>query len=133
MDGVEGEVYINGGQTMDEVVRAWQVVRQASAVVWDWDCGNWGEVGFKRDEHPQRQMVLWMKIAACYLHFTKGRKLGHERKREVLEVVVALFNGVTPATTMPAAEVAAMQRAIREGAAQGELEQLMKKAGMASR
>ncbi|MHB2021413.1 MAG: hypothetical protein ACYCW6_31150 [Candidatus Xenobia bacterium] len=132
VDGVEGEVYINGGARLEETVRAWGVVQQASQVVWDWDFGNWDE-GFKRDDNPQRQMVLWLKIAACYLYFTKGRKLGHERKREVLEVVIALFNGVKPATTMPPHEVAAMQRQIKAGVAQGELDQLLRKAGQVSK
>ena len=52
------------------------------------------EDGFRHDMHPEREIAIWLHLRECYLHFTGGRPLTLDQKRDIFEVIVlASFNG----------------------------------------
>jgi hypothetical protein len=42
---------------------------------------------FRRIELPHADMFVWLMMAGRYLHFTRGRKLGQEQKRDIFRVI----------------------------------------------
>jgi hypothetical protein len=52
------------------------------------DVAKW-EDDFRRDMHPEREMAIWSDVATHYLHFTEGRDLRLDQKRDILSVLMA--------------------------------------------
>lgn len=52
--------------------------------------------GFKRDQHPEREIEWWEHLSACYLEFIKSRKLTHEQIDAVFTALFLLGNGEEP-------------------------------------
>jgi hypothetical protein len=50
------------------------------------------EDGFRRDTHPDREINIWLCMGQAYLHFTDGRDLDLEQKRDIFAVVLACIN-----------------------------------------
>lgn len=51
--------------------------------------------GFKRDLNPEREIVIWERIACVYLEYIKMQELSSEQKRFVFDVIVLLSMGCT--------------------------------------
>ena len=51
------------------------------------------EDDFRHDLHPEREMLFWCRVGKVYEHFTKGRVLDLEQKKDVYRAVLAIANG----------------------------------------
>jgi hypothetical protein len=50
--------------------------------------------GFRHDRNPDRELGIWANIAGAYRHFTAGRTLNIDQKRDILRfLIVAFVNG----------------------------------------
>jgi hypothetical protein len=51
------------------------------------------EDDFRRDRHPEREMLFWCRVSKVYDHFTKGRSLDLEQKKDIYRAVFTIANG----------------------------------------
>ncbi|WP_048043227.1 hypothetical protein [Methanosarcina mazei] len=51
--------------------------------------------GFKRDLNPEREIVIWQRIACVYLEYIKMQELTSEQKHFAFDVIVLLSMGCT--------------------------------------
>jgi hypothetical protein len=45
------------------------------------------EHGFRCDREPEREIVLWLRMAEAFEHFTAGRDLDAEQRRDLFAVI----------------------------------------------
>ena len=50
--------------------------------------------GFQRDQHPEREVVWWERVARCYTDFTAKKTLPSEQKQAAFKVIFGLFGGL---------------------------------------
>jgi hypothetical protein len=50
------------------------------------------EDGFRRDDHPEWEIAVWLHMGRAYRHFIGGRALSAEQKREIFDVILAAVN-----------------------------------------
>jgi len=50
--------------------------------------------GFQRDQHPEREIMWWERVARCYTDFTAKEALSLEQKQAAFKVMFGLFSGL---------------------------------------
>jgi hypothetical protein len=51
------------------------------------------EDDFRRDLHPEREMLFWCRVCRVYEHFTKGRGLELGQKKDIYRAVFTIAYG----------------------------------------
>jgi hypothetical protein len=52
------------------------------------------EDGFRRDENADKEIAMWVQMAYAFEHFTQGRKLSFEQRKDIFNVIgTAVNNG----------------------------------------
>jgi hypothetical protein len=99
--GIDGEVWVAAETLKDsdyrhppfpEDVRA--LIRRLHEVfkdVYPQTVEEW-EDGFRRDQHPEREIAIWQRMADIYTHFTEGRSLNSDQKKDIFQVILACVN-----------------------------------------
>ncbi len=99
--GIDGEVWVAAETLKDshyrhppfpEEIRA--LIRRLQEVfkdVYSQTVEEW-ENGFKEHLHPEREIAIWQRMAKIYTHFTEGRSLNSDQKRDILQVILACVN-----------------------------------------
>jgi hypothetical protein len=49
---------------------------------------------FQRDQHPEREVVWWERVAHCYTEFTAKSNFPLEQKQAAFKVIFGLFGGL---------------------------------------
>lgn len=50
------------------------------------------EDGFRYDMNPKKEIGLWLLMGHCFLHFTRGRSLNFEKRKNIFDVILATVN-----------------------------------------
>jgi hypothetical protein len=50
--------------------------------------------GFQRDQHPERAIIWWERVARCYTGFTAKETLSSKEKQAAFKVMFGLFSGL---------------------------------------
>src|SRR5262245_28030671 len=50
------------------------------------------EDGFRRDLNMHKEIGVWANIAGVFRHFTSGRDLSREQRKDIFDVVLVCFN-----------------------------------------
>jgi hypothetical protein len=70
-----------------------EVVRTTLAEVCPISCEEWLD-GFQRDQHPEREIIWWERVARCYTGFTAKETLSSQQKQAAFKVMFGLFSGL---------------------------------------
>jgi hypothetical protein len=70
-----------------------EAIRVAVAEVCPISAEQWLH-GFQRDQHPEREVVWWERVARCYTDFTAKKTLPSEQKQAAFKVIFGLFGGL---------------------------------------
>jgi hypothetical protein len=65
-------------------------IRAAVAEVCPISAEEWLD-GFQRDQHPEREVVWWERLARCYSDFTAKKTLPSQQKQAAFKVIFGLF------------------------------------------
>jgi hypothetical protein len=98
-EGEEGEFFVQASQIKagteyfhppfdDDMRKIMVFFRDTFTDVYSQTAEEW-EDGFRRDMHPNREIEIWVNMARVFLHFTEGRDLSPEQKRDILQVILA--------------------------------------------
>jgi hypothetical protein len=53
---------------------------------------------FKRDAHPDQDVVWWERLTRCYLAYTGGKELTSEQRTAAFKIIFGLCMGSSPET-----------------------------------
>ena|SRR5580658_5426706 len=70
-----------------------EAIRAAVAEVCPISAEEWLK-GFQRDQHPEREVVWWERVARCYADFTAEKTFPSEQKQAAFKVIFGLFGGL---------------------------------------
>ena len=70
-----------------------EAIRAAVAEVCPISAEQWLD-GFQRDQHPEREVVWWERVARCYKDFTAKQIFPSEQKQAAFKVIFGLFGGL---------------------------------------
>jgi len=70
-----------------------EAIRAAVAEVCPISAEEWLD-GFQRDQHPEREVVWWERVARCYTDFTAKKTFPSEQKQAAFKVIFGLFGGL---------------------------------------
>jgi len=48
------------------------------------------EDGFRRDTNPEKEIAVWLRIADAFEHFTEGRQLFQDQRKDIFDVLLSL-------------------------------------------
>jgi len=72
------------------------------------------EDAFRRDTHPKKEIGLWVLMGHVFLHFTRGRQLNYEKRKDIFDVVLATINNGPEATPFTVAPCTLDRKRVRE-------------------
>jgi hypothetical protein len=52
---------------------------------------------FQRDVNPERELLWWERVAACYLPLVAGRTFSPNQRQAAFNVIFGLFSGLEAA------------------------------------
>lgn len=99
-EGDLGEVYVDASTVETAPLRhppfddngreflrrlAYHLAEVCPRTVEDW------EDGFRRDTHPEKEMLVWANIVNSYLHFSAGRVRELTKKQDIFLLLVSYF------------------------------------------
>jgi hypothetical protein len=70
-----------------------EAVRTTLAEVCPISAEEWLD-GLQRDQHPEREVVWWERVARCYADFTAEKTFPSEQKQAAFKVIFGLFGGL---------------------------------------
>jgi hypothetical protein len=101
VQGIEGEVWLSAAALgpsplrhppFGEELRQRMVeLRDTFHDVYPRTAEEW-EDGFRRDLHAEQEIAAWLHMAKAFRHFTDGRTLSPEQRRDIFDVIVATVN-----------------------------------------
>jgi hypothetical protein len=100
--GIDGEVFVDAAQVLrggevrhppfpDAVREQLRRLYETFQDVYPKTLEEW-EDGFRRDMHPEREIALWEYMATVFEHFTAGRSLNPEQRRDIYLVILTCMN-----------------------------------------
>jgi hypothetical protein len=51
--------------------------------------------GFRGDAHPSREILVWERIAACYIEYVIMARLTQKQRKKVFDIITGLSVGLT--------------------------------------
>jgi hypothetical protein len=100
--GIDGEVWIEARQAIsydsyrhppfsEKTHQIFRYLRKTFIGVYPGTLEEW-EDGFRRDGHPAREISYWIHGAEVFGHFTSGRVLSREKRKDIFAVVLNCMN-----------------------------------------
>jgi hypothetical protein len=102
IQGMKGEYFVNAAdgkiasgykhpvfddeerKIMKYLVHVFRDVHPMTAQEW--------EDGFRKDTNKEKEIVLWLRMGEVYQHYTTGKKLPLEAKKDYLSIILAVAN-----------------------------------------
>lgn len=100
IDGIEGEVWVDSHDPRwlegplrqppfpEEIRAIFGNLQRTFREVYPISVEQW-EDGFRRDEHPEREITIWLRMAGVFRHFTGGRKMSLHKKEGIFQTLLA--------------------------------------------
>ena len=80
-------------EPFDESIRdSLRRIKSALEEVYPQSLEEW-EDGFRRDNHPAREIAIWLSVAELYREFTDGQALSLAKKRDYFRTILDCANG----------------------------------------
>jgi hypothetical protein len=93
-----GEGHLNQPPFGDEARAIFGELKETFDGVYTKTLDEW-EDGFRKDEHPENEIALWLVMADLFRHFTAGRNLNPDQRQDIFQVVLSFVtNGAERVT-----------------------------------
>src|SRR5437870_4183095 len=84
---------IRRAQLSPELVLRIQTMRTVLAEVCSLTEAEWRDA-FRRDVHPEHELLWWERVAGCYVALIAGRTFSPDQRQAAFNVIFGLFSGL---------------------------------------